>query len=252
MLSYLLSMVFIIICLKYRSSVFELLMKDYPILSSVGITVSILCWLVFTLAYIVAKDKYKKLVYFNRASLFLIVYTYSIVTKNIVFLWAFLAIALLKLLVSRLYKGSIKEQVSRNVNLAIIYPTLLILSIDMMVTNTSVKTSLLVGVVTLVIFYMLVAITKVKWFDIQEAFGYRLEGDNKSIHIDSNKSILLKVYIMNAICISLIYFGIFLIYTLIFEGISIIYAIPRIFGIFLFLFIVVTTFITLSKKEEAE
>lgn len=32
MLSYLLSMVFIIICLKYRSSVFELLMKDYPIL----------------------------------------------------------------------------------------------------------------------------------------------------------------------------------------------------------------------------
>ena len=252
MLSYLLSIVFIIICLKYRSSVFELLMKDYPILSSVGITVSILCWLVFTLAYIVAKDKYKKLVYFNRASLFLIVYTYSIVTKNIVFLWAFLAIALLKLLVSRLYKGSIKEQVSRNVNLAIIYPTLLILSIDMMVTNTSVKTSLLVGVVTLVIFYMLVAITKVKWFDIQEAFGYRLEGDNKSIHIDSNKSILLKVYIMNAICISLIYFGIFLIYTLIFEGISIIYAIPRIFGIFLFLFIVVTTFITLSKKEEAE
>lgn len=213
---------------------------------------SILCWLVFTLAYIVAKDKYKKLVYFNRASLFLIVYTYSIVTKNIVFLWAFLAIALLKLLVSRLYKGSIKEQVSRNVNLAIIYPTLLILSIDMMFTNTSLKTSLLVGVVTLVIFYMLVAITKVKWFDIQEAFGYRLEGDGKFTPIDANKSVLFKVYIMNAICISLIYFGIFSIYTLVFKNVSILTAIPIIFGAFIFLFIVIKTFITLSKKEEAE
>lgn len=67
MLAYLLSTVFIIICLKYRSSIFELLMKDYPVLSVIGITISVLCWLVFILAYVFAKNKYKKLVYFNRA-----------------------------------------------------------------------------------------------------------------------------------------------------------------------------------------
>ena len=57
---------------------------------------------------------------------------------------------------------------------------------------------------------------------------------------------------MNAVCISLLYFGIYSIYALLFKDISIISAIPRIFGVSLFLLIVVTTFITLSKKEEEE
>lgn len=120
----------------------------------------------------------------------------------------------------------------------------------MMLVKTSVKALLLIGAVTLVIFYMLVVISKVKWFDIQEAFGYKLLGDAKFTDIDVNKSILCKVCIRDAICVSLLYFGIYSIYALVFKDISIISAIPRIFGVFIFLLIVVTTFITLSKKEE--
>lgn len=176
MLVHLLATVFAALCIKYGNSVFELSLKDYPVLSSLGLILSVTCWLIFIAFYMTAKDKhkYKKLVYFNRASLFIIVYTYSIVTKSVVFLCVSLTIALLKLLVSKVFKDSIKEQVSRNVNLANIYPSILVLSIDMMLIKTSVKASLLVGAATLVIFIMLVAITKIKWFDVQEAFGYKL------------------------------------------------------------------------------
>lgn len=253
MLAYLLSTVFIIICLKYRSSIFELLMKDYPILSIIGVTISVLCWLVFSLAYIISKDKYKKLVYFNRAFLFIIVYAYSIVVQNIVFLWAFLTIAILKMLVSKLYTDRVKELVNRNINLANLYPCILTLAIDMMIVRSfSVLTvSLLVtGVATLIIFTMVVAVTSTKLFEIQEAFGYVLKEENKYTHVDIRKSVLCKAIITKAICISLIYFGIFSIYTLVFKNVSILTAVPIIFGAFLFLFIVVKTFITLSKKEE--
>ena len=84
----------------------------------------------------------------------------------------------------------------------------------------------------------------------KKLFGYKLLGDAKFIDIDANKSVLYKAYVMNAICVSLLYFGIYSIYALMFKDISIISAIPRIFGVFIFLLIVVTTFITLSKKEE--
>lgn len=252
MLVHLLATVFTALCIKYGNSVFKLSLRDYPVLSSIGLILSVTCWLIFIAFYMTTKNKhkYKKLVYFNRASLFIIVYTYSIVTKSVVFLCVSLTITLLKLLVSKVFKDSIKEQVSRNVNLANIYPSILVLSIDMMLVKTSVKASLLIGAVTLVIFYMLVVISKVKWFDIQEAFGYKLLGDAKFTDIDVNKSILCKVCIRDAICVSLIYFSIFSIYALVFKDISIIYAVPRIFGVFIFLLIVVTTFITLSKKEE--
>lgn len=250
MLVHLLATVFAALCIKYGNSVFELSLKDYPILSSLGLILSVICCFLFAIAYATAKDKYKKLVYFNRALLFIIVYTYSIVTKNIVFLWAFLTIALIKVLVSKLFKDNIKEQVSRNVNLANFYLIILVLSIDMMLVKTSVKASLLVGAVTLVIFIMLVVITKIKWFDVQEAFSYKLLGDARFTDIDANRSVLYKAYVMNAVCISLLYFGIYSIYALVFKDISIISAIPRIFGVFLFLLIVVTTFITLSKKDE--
>lgn len=252
MLVHLLATVFTALCIKYGNSVFKLSLRDYPVLSSIGLILSVTCWLIFIAFYMTTKNKhkYKKLVYFNRASLFIIVYTYSIVTKSVVFLWVSLTITLLKLLVSKVFKDSIKEQVSRNVNLANIYPSILVLSIDMMLVKTSVKASLLIGAVTLVIFYMLVVISKVKWFDIQEAFGYKLLGDAKFTDIDVNKSVLYKAYVMNAICVSLLYFGIYSIYALVFKDISIISAIPRIFGVFIFLLIVVTTFITLSKKEE--
>lgn len=252
MLVHLLATVFTAICIKYGNSVFDLSLKDYPVLSSIGLILSVTCWLIFIAFYMTTKDKhkYKKLVYFNRASLFIVVYTYSIVTKNIVFLWVLLTIALLKIIVAKVFKDNIKEQVSKNVNLANIYPSILVLSVDMMLIKTSVKALLLIGAVTLVIFYMLVVISKVKWFDIQEAFGYKLLGDAKFTDIDVNKSILCKVCIRDAICVSLIYFSIFSIYALVFKDISIIYAVPRIFGVFIFLLIVVTTFITLSKKEE--
>lgn len=253
MLAYLLSIVFIIICLKYRSSIFELLMKDYTVLSIIGITISVLCWLVFILAYVFAKNKYEKLVYFNRAFLFIIVYTYSIIIQNIVFLWTFLTITILKLLVSKLYKDRIKERVSRNINLANLYPCILVLAIDMIIVrsfNASVELLLVIGVVTLIIFIILVATTNTKLFEVQEAFGYILKEENKYTHVDIKRSILYKAYIMNAVCISLIYFGIFLIYTLVFRNVSILTAIPVIFGVFLFLFIVIKTFVTLSKKEE--
>jgi hypothetical protein len=252
MLVHLLATVFTAICIKYGNSVFDLSLKDYPVLSSIGLILSVTYWLIFIAFYMTTKDKhkYKKLVYFNRASLFIIVYTYSIVTKSVVFLCVSLTIALLKLLVSKVFKYSIKEQVSRNVNLANIYPSILVLSVDMMLIKTSVKVSLLVGAATLVIFIMLVAITKIKWFDVQEAFGYKLLGDARFTDIDANRSVLYKAYIMNAVCLSLLYFGIYSIYALVFKDISIISAIPRIFGVFIFLLIVVTTFITLSKKEE--
>ena len=252
MLVHLLATVFAALCIKYGNSVFELSLKDYPVLSSLGLILSVTCWLIFIAFYMTTKDKhkYKKLVYFNRASLFIIVYAYSIVTKSVVFLCVSLTIALLKLLVSKVFKYSIKEQVSRNVNLANIYPSILVLSVDMMLIKTSVKVSLLIGAVTLVIFIMLGATTKINQLDIQETFGYRLEGEGKFTDVDADKSVLFKVYMMNAIYISLIYFSVYSVYTMIFKGISIIYAIPRIFGVFLFLFIVVTTFITLSKKEE--
>lgn len=254
MLVHLLATVFTAICIKYGNSVFKLSLRDYPVLSSIGLILSVTCWLIFIAFYMTTKDKhkYKKLVYFNRASLFIVVYTYSIVTKNIVFLWVLLTIALLKIIVAKVFKDNIKEQVSRNVNLSNIYPSILVLSVDMMLIKTSVKASLLVGAVALVIFIMLVAITKIKWFDVQEAFGYKLLGDAKFIDIDVNKSILYKAYVMNAVCLSLLYFGIYSIYALVFKDISIIYAVPRIFGVFIFLFIVVTTFITLSKKEEGK
>lgn len=254
MLIHLLATVFAALCIKYGNSVFELSLKDYPVSSSLGLILSVTCWLIFIAFYMMTKDKhkYKKLVYFNRASLFIIVYTYSIVTKSVVFLCVSLTIALLKLLVSKIFKDKIKEQVSRNVILANVYPGILILSVDMMLIKTSVKASLLVGVVTLVIFIMLVAITKIKWFDVQEAFGYKPLGDARFTDIDANRSVLYKAYIMNAVCISLLYFGIYSIYALVFKDISIISAIPRIFGVFIFLLIVVTTFITLSKKEEEE
>jgi len=252
MLVHLLATVFAALCIKYVNSVFELSLKDYPVLSSLGLILSVTCWLIFIAFYMTTKNKhkYKKLVYFNRASLFIIVYTYSIVTKNIVFLWVLLTIALLKIIVTKVFKDNIKEQVSKNIYLANIYPVILILSADMMLVKTSVKALLLIGAVTLVIFYMLVVISIVKWFDIQEAFGYKLLGDAKFTDIDVNKSILCKVCIRDAICVSLIYFSIFSIYALVFKDISIIYAVPRIFGVFIFLLIVVTTFITLSKKEE--
>ena len=253
MLSYLMSMAFVIICLKYKSSIFELLMKDYQVLSIIGIAISVLCWLVFVLAYIIHKDKYKKLVYFNRAFLFIIVYTYSIVIKNIVFLWAFLTIALLKLLVSKLYKDRIKERVNRNINLANLYPCILTLSIDIMIVrlfNVSTVSLLVIGIVTLIIFIMIVAVTKTKLFEVQEAFGYVLKEENKYTHVDIKKSVLYKDIVAKVICISLIYFSIFSIYTLVFKNVSILTAIPIIFGVFLFLFIVIKTFITLSKKEE--
>lgn len=253
MLSYILSMVFVIICLKYENSIFELLMKDYPVLSSVGITISVLCGLVFVLAYIMSKDKYKRLVYFNRAFLFVIVYAYSIVIKNIVFLWAFLIIVLLKLLVSRLYKDRVKELVSRNINLANLYPCILTLSIDMMIVrlfNVSTVSLLVIGIVTLIIFIMMVAVTKTELFEVQEVFGYVLKEENKYTHVNIKKSVLCKSIVTKAICISFIYFSIFSIYTLVFKNVSILTAIPIIFGVFLFLFIVIKTFITLSKKEE--
>jgi membrane protein len=254
MLVHLLATVFTAICIKYGNSVFDLSLKDYPVLSSIGLILSVTCWLIFIAFYMTTKDKhkYKKLVYFNRASLFIIVYAYSIVTKSVVFLCVSLTIALLKLLVSKVFKYSIKEQVSRNVNLANIYPSILVLSVDMMLIKTSVKASLLIGAVTLVIFIMLAAVTKTQLFEVQEGFGYKLLGDAKFTDIDVNKSILCKVCIRGAICVSLIYFSIFSIYALVFKDISIIYAIPRIFGVFIFLLIVVTTFITLSKKEEKE
>lgn len=252
MLVHLLATVLTALCIKYGNSVFELPLKDYPVLSSIGLILSVTCCLIFIAFYMTTKDKhkYKKLVYFNRASLFIVVYTYSIVTKNIVFLWVLLTIALLKIIVAKVFKDNIKEQVSKNIYLANIYPVILILSADMMLVKTSVKASLLIGAVTLVIFYMLVMISKVKWFDIQEAFGYKLLGDAKFTDIDVNKFILVKAYVMSAVCVSLLYFGIYSIYALIFKDISIISAIPRIFGVFIFLLIVVTTFITLSKKEE--
>jgi hypothetical protein len=250
MLVHLLATVFTAICIKYGNSVFELSLK---IIQS-RIDISVTCWLIFIAFYMTTKDKhkYKKLVYFNRASLFIIVYAYSIVTKSVVFLCVSLTIALLKLLVSKIFKYSIKEQVSRNVNLANIYPSILVLSVDMMLIKTSVKASLLIGAATLVIFIMLVAITKIKWFDVQEAFGYKLLGDARFTDIDANRSVLYKAYIMNAVCISLLYFGIYSIYALVFKDISIIFAIPRIFGVFIFILIVVTIFITLSKKEEGK
>lgn len=252
MLVHLLATVFTAICIKYGNSVFKLSLRDYPVLSSIGLILSVTCWLIFIAFYMTTKDKhkYKKLVYFNRASLFIIVYTYSIVTKSVVFLCVSLTIALLKLLVSKIFKDKIKEQVSRNVILANVYPGILILSVDMMLIKTSVKASLLVGAVTLVIFIMLAAVTKTELFEVQEAFGYKLLGDAKFIDIDANKSVLYKAYVMNAICVLLLYFGIYSIYALVFKDISIISAIPRIFGVFIFLLIVVTTFITLSKKEE--
>lgn len=253
MLAYLLSTVFIIICLKHKSSIFELLMKDYPVLSIIGITISVLSLLAFALAYIVAKDKYKKLVYFNRAFLFIIVYAYSIVVQSIVFLWVFLTIVILKVLVSKLYKDRVKERVSRNINLANLYPCILTLAIDMIIVrllNASVGLLLVIGVATLVIFIILVAATNTKLFEVQEAFGYILKEENKYAHVDIKRSVLYKVYIMNTICISLIYFGIFSIYTLVFRNVSILTAIPIIFGVFLFLFIVIKTFVILSKKEE--
>lgn len=253
MLSYLISMAFVIICLEYKSSIFELLMKDYPVLSIIGITISVLCWLVFVSAYILSKDKYRKLVYFNRAFLFIIVYTYSVVIQNIVFLWTLLTIAILKLLVSKLYKDKVKELVNRNINLANLYPCILILAIDMIIArsfNASVKLLLVIGVATLIIFIILVATTNTKLFEVQEAFGYVLKEENKYTHVDIKKSVLYKAYIMDAICISLIYFSIFSIYTLVFKNVSILTAIPIIFGAFLFLFIVIKTFVALSKKEE--
>lgn len=251
-LIHLLATVFAALCIKYGNSVFKLSLRDYPVLSSIGLILSVTCWLIFIAFYMTTKDKhkYKKLVYFNRASLFIIVYTYSIVTKSVVFLCVSLTIALLKLLVSKVFKYSIKEQVSRNVNLANIYPSILVLSVDMMLIKTSVKASLLIGAVTLVIFNMLAAVTKTELFEVQEGFGYKLLGDTKFIDIDANKSVLYKAYVINTICVSLLYFGIYSIYALVFKDISIISAIPRIFGVFIFLLIVVTTFITLSKKEE--
>ena len=110
-------------------------------------------------------------------------------TKSVVFLCVSLTIALLKLLVSKIFKDKIKEQVSKNIYLANIYPVILILSADMMLVKTSVKALLLIGAVTLVIFYMLVVISKVKWFDIQEAFGYKLLGDAKFTDIYYAKSV---------------------------------------------------------------
>ena len=247
MLVHLLATVFTALCIKYGNLVFELSLKDYPVLSSIGLILSVTCWLIFIAFYMTTKDKhkYKKLVYFNRASLFIVVYTYSIVTKNIVFLWVLLTIALLKIIVAKVFKDNIKEQVSKN-----IYPSILVLSVDMMLIKTSVKASLLIGAVTLVIFIMLATVTKTELFEVQEGFGYKLLGDTKFIDIDANKSVLYKAYVMNAICVSLLYFGIYSIYALVFKDISIISAIPRIFGVFIFLLIVVTTFITLSKKEE--
>lgn len=252
MLVHLLATVFAVLCIKYGNSVFELSLRDYPVLSSLGLILSVTCWLIFIAFYMTTKDKhkYKKLVYFNRASLFIIVYAYSIVMKSVVFLCVFLTIALLKLLVAKVFKDKIKEQISKNVNLANIYPRILVLSIDMILIKTSVKASLLVGAVTLVIFIMLAAVTKTELFEVQEAFGYKLLGDARFTDIDANRSVLYKAYVMNAICVSLLYFGIYSIYALVFKDISIISAIPRIFGVFIFLLIVVTTFITLSKKEE--
>lgn len=254
MLVHLLATVLTALCIKYGNSVFDLSLKDYPVSSSLGLILSVTCWLIFIAFYMTTKNKhkYKKLVYFNRASLFIIIYTYSIVTKSVIFLCVFLTIALLKVLVSKIFKDKIKEQVSRNVILANVYPSILVLSVDMMLIKTSVKASLLIGAVTLVIFIMLAAVTKTELFEVQERFGYKLLGDAKFIDIDANKSVLYKAYVMNAICVSLLYFGIYSIYALVFKDISIISAIPRIFGVFIFLLIVVTTFITLSKKEEEE
>jgi len=193
MLVHLLATVFTAICIKYGNSVFELSLKDYPVLSIIGITISVLCWLVFILVYVFAKNKYKKLVYFNRAFLFIIIYAYSIVIQNIIFLLVLLIIAILKILVSKLYKDRVKERVSRNINLANLYPCILILAIDMIIVrsfNASVGLLLVIGVATLVIFIILVAATKTKLFEVQEAFGYVLKEEDKYTHVNIRKSVL--------------------------------------------------------------
>lgn len=112
MLVHLLATVLTALCIKYGNSVFELSLKDYQMLSSIGLILSVTCWLIFIAFYMTTKDKhkYKKLVYFNRASLFIVVYTYSIVTKNIVFLWVLLTIALLKIIVSKSLKIRLKNK----------------------------------------------------------------------------------------------------------------------------------------------
>lgn len=164
-------------------------------------------------------------------------------------------IAILKILVSKLYKDRVKELVNRNVNLANLYPCILTLAIDMIIVrlfNVSTVSLLVIGVATLIIFIMVAAVTKTELFEVQEAFGYVLKEENKYTNVDIKKSVLYKDYVTKVICISLIYFGIFSIYTLVFKNVSILSAIPIIFGTFLFLFIVIKTFLTLSKSEEEE
>lgn len=118
--------------------------------------------------------------------------------------------------------------------------------------NISTVSLLVIGVATLIIFIMIAAVTKTELFEVQEGFGYKLKGEGKYTHVDIKKSVLYKDYVTKAICISLIYLGMFSIYILVFKNVSILSAIPIIFGTFLFLFIVIKTFITLSKKEEEE
>lgn len=46
MLVHLLATVFTALCVKYGNLVFELSLKDYPVLSSIGLILSVTCWLI--------------------------------------------------------------------------------------------------------------------------------------------------------------------------------------------------------------
>lgn len=111
-----------------------------------------------------------------------------------------------------------------------------------------------IGIVTLGVFFILVYGFNINLFNIDEAFGYRIDTLDKVMDVDVNTKLFYRVYTLKLITISLIYFAWYCVYVLVTHTVQVQLKLHEIafilIGLAVFITIVIKTFVTLSKKEE--
>lgn len=257
LLLYSLISIFVILYFKLGKKVFELSITDLMPLTLIGFILIIVSTIMYGILYKVEKDKYKRLHYFNSVFLFSIIATFSIAIQSLSFMWISLSVSLVNLIVYISFRDSIKEDVLTNIFYATVYPDFLIVSLNIILYKfTGIPRDMLVGIgiVTLGVFFILVYGFNINLFNIDEAFGYRIDTLDKVMDVDVNTKLFYRVYPLKLITISLIYFAWYCVYVLVTHTVQVQLKLHEIafilIGLAVFITIVIKTFVTLSKKEE--
>lgn len=257
LLLYSLISIFVILYFKLGKKVFELSITDLTPLTLIGFILIIVSTIMYGILYKVEKDKYKRLHYFNSVFLFSIIATFSIAIQSLSFMWISLSVSLVNLIVYISFRDSIKEDVLTNIFYATVYPDFLIVSLNIILYKfTGIPRDMLVGIgiVTLGVFFILVYGFNINLFNIDEAFGYRIDTLDKVMDVDVNTKLFYRVYPLKLITISLIYFAWYCVYVLVTHTVQVQLKLHEIafilIGLAVFITIVIKTFVTLSKKEE--